>query len=441
MKLPLGSSTNYSLYDVLDDLVNDRFGVIGQIQEYPREAGTPAFFHFYARSCNTSAFSRHKNFGNAGGASADRSIALAKAAGEAVERYCSAIYEEEELPFTSFEAASFPCIAPEEFALYSQKQYQEPKFPYRPFDPDTVVRWTPARDLLTNETCYVPAAMVFLPYYFNNECGENAIVQPISTGLACHSSWEEASLSGICEVIERDAFTIAWQGFLKRPQIFLESLNEENQDLVKRFECSGNSVTLWDITMDTGVPIIMGALRNSHSEAPALVVAASADLNPKRAVRKCLEELAHTRRLCQSLKFTMPPIPPGPEYENIKHQDDHIRFYCDWQNVQLADFLFQSEERRDFHEIENLDSGNRRQDLNVLLKSIESLEHRVLLADITSSDIAQLGLSVVRAIVPGFHPLCMGHKFRALGGSRLREVPHKLGYGAIRENPAPHPFP
>ena len=441
MELPLGSSTNHSLYDVLDDLVDDRFGIIGQVQEFPREAGAPAFFHFYARSCNTSAFSCHKNFGNAGGASADRLIALGKAVGEAVERYCSAIYQVEEFPFTSFKAASFPCVEPWRFALYNQQQYQKPKFPYSPFDSNSFVRWTPAYDLISNEPCYVPAAMVFLPYYFNNEIGERAIVQPISTGLACHSSWEEAALSGLCEVIERDAFTITWQGFLKRPQIFLESLTEENQDLVKRFEGSGNSVTLWDITMDTGVPIIMGALRNSHIEAPALVVAASADLDPERAVRKCLEELAHTRRLCQSLKLTMPAITLEPGYENIIHQDDHIRFYCDWPNIQLADFLFQSEKRRDFQEIKNRSSGNHRQDLDLLLNTIEALGHRVLLADVTTPDIAHIGLSVVRAIIPGFHPLFMGHQFRALGGSRLRALSQKLAYGNVEENPAPHPFP
>jgi ribosomal protein S12 methylthiotransferase accessory factor len=54
-------------------------------------------------------------------------------------------------------------------------------------------------------------------------------------------------------------------------------------------------------------------------------------------------------------------------------------------------------------------------------------------------------LKVVRAIIPGFHPLFMGHKLRALGGSRLWQVPQSLGYQGINrdtgDNPAPHPYP
>jgi ribosomal protein S12 methylthiotransferase accessory factor len=52
---------------------------------------------------------------------------------------------------------------------------------------------------------------------------------------------------------------------------------------------------------------------------------------------------------------------------------------------------------------------------------------------------------VIRAVIPGFHPLCIGHTFRALGGSRLWEVPPKLGYAGLSrdtgDNPVPHPIP
>src|SRR5207253_1863993 len=77
----------------------------------------PDFFHFYARACNTEAIGRQKNYADTGGASADRSTALAKAVGEAVERYCVALYEAEELPLTSRERAPFRCVDPAAFAL------------------------------------------------------------------------------------------------------------------------------------------------------------------------------------------------------------------------------------------------------------------------------------------------------------------------------------
>ena len=79
------------------------------------------------------------------------------------------------------------------------------------------MRWVPAMDPLTNEVVYVPAAMVFVPYFFYQGSGDSPIAQPISTGLACHVSPEQASLNAVCEVIERDAFTITWQARLSRP--------------------------------------------------------------------------------------------------------------------------------------------------------------------------------------------------------------------------------
>jgi ribosomal protein S12 methylthiotransferase accessory factor len=76
---------------------------------------------------------------------------------------------------------------------------------------------------------------------------------------------------------------------------------------------------------------------------------------------------------------------------------------------------------------------------------VSSVGERGLRSDLTSSDVGNLGLAVVRAVIPGFHPLHMGFKTRALGGQRLWSVPQRLGYPGISlesgDNPAPHPYP
>src|SRR5712692_10215860 len=94
------------LLDTVEYLVDDQIGIIRYVGEIPREVGAPAFFHFYAQASDTSAFTKQKNFGSAGGASVERGSAMAKAIGEAVERYSAAIYELEELPSASFESAT-----------------------------------------------------------------------------------------------------------------------------------------------------------------------------------------------------------------------------------------------------------------------------------------------------------------------------------------------
>ena len=433
------------LPDVVEYLLDERLGIIRYVKEVPREAGAPDFFHFYARACNAGVFSRQKNFAVSGGASTERSVAAAKAIGEAVERYCSAIYDVEDFPLCSFESAPFQCVPPGEFALYSRPQYARAGFPYVPFEETTPVRWAPAWEPGSGDIRHVPASMVVLPYRYDPDNGERPIAQSISTGLACHRSPEEAAVSAICEVIERDAFTITWQARLGMPRIRIETLSDRNRDLAERFERTGSAVSMFNLAMDHGVPTILSVLRARDAGAPALVFAASTDPDPEKAARKSLEELAHTRRLAQQLTTELPPLAVDPGYENVVDQDCHVRLYCDHANLPLADFLFASDERMDFRGIENLATGDPGRDLEILVGKVRAVNHRVLLADLTTEDVESLGLAVVRALIPGFHPLFMRHSLRALGGARLYEVPQKLGYeGITREagdNPAPHPYP
>jgi ribosomal protein S12 methylthiotransferase accessory factor len=288
--------------------------------------------------------------------------------------------------------------------------------------------------------------MVYMPYYYHLAAGDTPIVQPISTGMACHCSPAEAAVSGICEVIERDALMISWQAMLAPPQIAVESLSEKNYDLVSRFEQRGSRVTLLDITVDVGVPTILSALKSGDTSLPALVFAASSSPDPEEAARKSLEELAHTRRYCHAIKSWLPRIEPNPpSHDNVVDQVTHLNFWTDHANAHLADFLFASHERIDFATIESLATGDPGHDVEVLSRRVRAVGHRVLLVDLTTPDVRGLGLTVVRALIPGFQPLFMSYQNRSLGGSRIWEVPEKLGYPGVDratgDNPSPHMYP
>jgi ribosomal protein S12 methylthiotransferase accessory factor len=438
-------SSLHRLIDIYEYLVDDRVGIVKYIEEMPRLAGEPDFHLFAGQACNTSVFSGLKNFGRTGGASATRDSAMAKALGEAVERYCSAQFDVDDLPLYTAAEAPFPCAPPGEFAFNSPDQYEEPGFTWVPFTEQTPVRWTPTLDLTTGATCYAPAGTIFVPYFYYRGTSDSPIVLPISTGLACHCSFAEAALNGICEVIERDAFMITWQARLSRTQIRAETLSDANYDLVQRFERTGSSVTLLNLTMDTGVPVSLAVLRGHDPGAAPLVFAAAAHLNPEHAVRKSLEELALTARHVQKISSLLPPLPHDPTYANITDQKSHLHFWADPANTSLADFIFASAERIDFQDLENLETGDPQRDVQILADKVRGVGHRVLVADLTTDDVRALGLSVVHAIIPGFHPLFMDHRQRALGGYRLWEIPQKLGYEGITratgDNPLPHPYP
>ena len=433
------------LFDVLDYLVDHRVGIVKMVGEAPLEPGAPDFFHCYAQACNTGAFVLQENFASCGAASTDRQVARARAIGEAIERYCAAIYDPDELPLTSYREARFPCVPPNEWALYSPEQYQEEAFQFVPFNGDTPVRWTPSVDLLTQQTIYAPAAMVYIPYFFYLSTGELPIAQPISTGLACHCSLAEATVSAICEVIERDAFMITWQARLAPAHIRIETVPEETREMVRRFELAGYTIDLLDVTTDVRVPTVLATCRNSSPQAPGFVVSAATARTPLAAARKSLEELEHTRAWCRTILVNQPRLDPGEGYKNVVDQTTHLNFWCDQKHLPLADFLFTSERYVDLDDVGDSGAKDCRDDLEYLTARVRTLGHRLLVSEVTTSDVRELGLRVVRAIIPGFHPFFVGHRYRVLGGRRLWEVPRRLGFSGIikkgRDNPVPHPYP
>ena len=427
------------LSEMIAELVDSRFGIIRRVWERPRETGNPDFFYFIAEACDTSAFCPNRNFSITAGSSIDRDRAVSKAIGEAIERYCSAIYLHDELPLFSFASAPCPCIQPSQFALFSEKQYESIGFSYAPFREDTVVRWCETTDLNTGMTCFVPAAMVFIPYECDSE--ESSIVQPISTGLACHVTKEEAALNAICEVIERDAFTITWQRCISPRQIMIDSLDPSNRELVERFERTGRNVLIYDIRLDLSVPTVLSIQKSDEPKRPALVFAAAAALDPREAIRKSLEELALTGHYMQEVVTNVPRLVPDPMHSNIVDQQSHLNFWCDHRNRDHAAFMFRNTEKIELGAIANLSKSDPASDLRLLAEIVSNSGHRVLISDLTTRDVRDVGLSVVRALIPGFHPLFMGYRYRALGGNRLARMATVSCPNILPDNPAPHPYP
>ena len=433
------------IFDAIGVLVDDRVGIIREVRERRKACGAPGLVYMSAKTCDLKTLNPHQQLSVfvGSGTSTNRSSAMAKAVGEAVEHYCAAIYSIEDFPLSSFESAEFPSVPPKDFALFSSEQYAQPGFSYRPFGRKTRIRWTPALDLYTRETRYVPAAMVFLPYD-QTLTGETPITPQISSGLACHSTPTIAACSAICEVIERDAIAITWQAKLARPQIRLDTLSTRNQDLLAQLTRPGASVTLIHLSMDHEIPVIFSIMTSTVSEAPALVVAAAAHLDPEQAVQKSLEELAQIWCLSTMIKSERPKFFPGRQWKNVVDPHSHAALYFDHANLHLGEFLWSSRDRIALKDIKNLSAQDSGRDLRLLVEKVNAVGHRVLLVDVTSEDVKSLGLWVFRAVIPGFHPLFMGYRYRALGGTRLWEIPQRLEYsGLVRQrgdNPAPHPF-
>jgi len=123
---------------------------------------------------------------------------------------------------------------------------------------------------------------------------------------------------------------------------------------------------------------------------------------------------------------------------------DHLSFAADPFNRELIAFMLSSEDRRNLLDYDATPSDSAETDLATCVTRVKASGHEVYAANLTSEDVTSLGLAVCRVIVPGYQPLFPGHRVRALGGTRLYEVPQKLGYRGIPRgssgNAAPYPF-
>ena len=84
--------------------------------------------------------------------------------------------------------------------------------------------------------------------------------------------------------------------------------------------------------------------------------------------------------------------------------------------------------------------------LAALCGRVEAAGSSAYAVDVTSPDVAELGLTVSRVITPELCRLDVSHDARFLGGSRLYEAAAMLGLrpDVLTEdavNPDPHPFP
>lgn len=429
----------------LDTLVDDTVGVISRLDSVPTAPGAPNFHHFEARVCDTGALGGPASHAVAGAAAIDRQTALTEAAAAAIARYAAALYDRDELPLASSAEASFPCVNPTDFALFSQTQYARPGFPYVPATPETPLRWASAIDLASGDTTHLPAAFVFHPFPYRRRGGDVPIAPSNAAGLACAEGIAEAALAGLAEIIRQDALALFWQAMMLPPQVARETLPEPVRDMIGRLEAAGDRLAILDIATDNNVPTFLAVLASERPERPAFVLDAAAGLDAETAVASAVTRLAETRRQSQDAVRRLVKVTPANEWEDMVDPIDHLLFAADHANRSSFEFALASDVRRDLGEYEPRSTGSVEADLETCVGLVSATGHRAYAANLTSDDIGIFGINVCRVVVPGYLPLNATHRLRALGGDRLYDAPQRLGYRGIGRNgsgnPAPHPFP
>lgn len=374
------------------------------------------------------------------GYAATADAARAAALGEAIERYAAS-----DRPLHAVLAAAdelAETVEPERFSLFTPAQLAAPGFPFVPFTRTTRVRWVVGRSLRDGRRVYVPAQLVYLRW--DEPAKDEARTgYATSSGLACGECFESATLAALLELVERDAFLVVWRARLSLPRLTADGDN----DLVaweRRYLADSRlRHDVVDLSAVNGAPTALAVVRDAVG---SLAIGAAAAPDVRSAYRKALAEAyaAHgaARRMRRSAECTGADL----EVANVTTFADHIRLYANPANAARAEFLTASAESVPVGAIPPLRGTRPHELLESLVELLAESGIEPFAVDITPSDVASLGVHVVRAIAPELCPLDVRQDACFLGPARLRRAPVVLGFHGrpleIDElNLDQHPFP
>ncbi|HEY3094200.1 MAG TPA: YcaO-like family protein [Nitrososphaera sp.] len=361
-----------------------------------------------------------------------REHAIASALMESIERYSS-------LPSggpREFTRSSHAELSKTHKVLHPEKIIEPVRFEYRD---DMLMDWLPGYDLASGEEVMVPAS-VALFRYTPPPPAVNPFAYFHTNGLASGNVMEEAVCHALCEVIERDAMSIAElrasaipfhilrmvhhslnlagmrmppipaDRFVDDPSVFpdvdLSEIDfEPARNLVDKFNRAGISLTIKDITSDIGIPTFnassvewvthdYGYLAEGHGTHP----------DARIALVRAITEVSQTRAAnIQGARDDLRKIKYGEQ-----NTDDRRA----WQ-------FMQSNRKIRFSEVQTFFNEDILDDIKLLLSRLKSVGlSQVIIVDLTNPEI---GIPVVRAIVPGLETFkitksVMGMRARACFG-------------------------
>jgi len=385
--------------------LDDRVGIVSEVGE----AESFPVPYYLAQQADTSGFSDATAARQAAGVDADWNAAFMKALGEGLERYCAGVYRTAE-----FETApAGEVTAPVEPSAFVAPDPDDDAFDLEG-SADAPIEWVPGTDLATGETVSLPAEFVHFPP------PSERFRPAVTTGLGLGNGGVEAVLSGLYEVIERDATMLAWYSSFE--PLGLDVTDDRFDTLVRRARSENLRVDPLLLTQDVDVPVVAVAV---HREAwPRFALGSSAHLDAARAATDALAEA-----LQNWLELR------GMGMEGAEDVEGAIGEYANFPESAQAFVSTDSGVPAGSVGPDSVPTGADHLDAVVDRVTDAGLDAHA--ARTTTPDVEGLGFEAVRVLVPEAQPLFFDAPYF---GDRATDVPTGMGFEP-RLDRDHHPFP
>lgn len=422
-----------------------RTRVVGVTTELPVPEGDPRFHVFAASNGDLTAVldgvarssggaSTRGTIDGAGGSVRSAQARLLSIA-EAIERYSSCSYDDRQFLWATAAELGDDAVNLQTLPLLSDAEVAPGPW-VRP-DPSARIRWVKAVRLGDDRVCWIPAVLAYLHLPF--EAPAEQFTLPISTGCAIHEDPLAAILSGLLEVVERDAIALTWLQRLRWPRLDRERLADPGR-LERALRDDPNSTLhLFDATTDVGVPTVYGVDVCPWNERTRTVVAAVTSTSFDAAVEKIVREALACRIALQSRR------PSRTDPDTFVDVHDGALHMAQGSRAEAFDFLLDGAgPRGPVQPLLPLDQARGTAGaLRLVLDRLAAMGMEAYAVDLSSREVRELGLFCAKVIVPGLMPLSFAPRAQFRGSARLYDAPAAMGYRVRLEadlNPWPQPF-
>lgn len=324
--------------------------------------------------------------------------------------------------------------------LSAKRRVLNPELPGQIMHPaytrDRTLLWTEGFDLFSGDEILVPADLAGFNCPYMDDSSLLAYALCSSNGLSSGNTFEEAIAQGLCEVIERDAWTLAtvlghwlprakfeaeqtkrglpppvWgnreeQPFLddgdRFPLIDPASLTGELREVYEKYRAADLRPIMRDITSDLGIASVVVTVAEEVSvELTRVHLGLGTHLDPRIAAMRALTEAAQSRCVdIQGMREDMAEadaeVPP-----HLAHSKRVARI-----NRQ-AWYQLETDNRRALADLPPLQTGDTLDDIQAMLARLRAggLEQAIVV-DLTNPEI---GIPVARVVVPGLESWATTH--------------------------------
>lgn len=290
--------------------------------------------------------------------------------------------------------------------------------------------WVEGKSLTTGAGVWVPFEMVHTNYTLPLPSG-HGYFQASSNGLSSGNHIVEATIHGLCELIERDACTL-WRLRSEAAQddtrVDLETVSDPVcRDLLARFAKAGVEVGVWDATSDVGLPtfvcrIVQGGGEHYSAHRPAAGFGTH-----------LVREIALARALTEAAQSRLTHISGA---RDDMAREDYQQFLDPAEQARWLDRIRLGSPVRDFNDIAVWEGQSLREDLDEILRRLRAVGlHEAIVVDLTKPE---FNIPVVRVVVPGLEGVdqvnyALGARARAILEIEAAAVEHEGGIAAGEE--------